>query len=170
MDTPFTVGDTYYLPHDNPTQITVPCPTCYGARKVTLILGNGEQVEIQCEGCGKGYEGPRGSVTEYRYEAHVSVFTIAGIHSMYNDEWTLKSTGGETASWSQLYTTRAVAMQRAEECMRDVIDQNMRTQSARTKYQRQNLTWTVQYHEKCIKDHERQIAWHRGRVSERKKS
>ena len=169
MDTPFNIGDTYYLPHHNPTQVTVPCPTCYGALKVTLILGNGEQVDVQCEGCGKGYEGPKGCITEYSYEPFVSSFKIAGIHSMYDGEFTLKSTGGETANFTQLFQDKDAAMEKAKQQMKESLDQNMRSSTASTKYQRANLTWSVQYHEKCIKDNERKIAWHRARISERRK-
>ena len=169
MDTPINIGDTYYLPHHNPTQVSKPCPTCYGHRKVEMILGNGDHVDVACEGCGKGYEGPRGYVMEYSYEPFVSRFTIEGIHSMYNGEWTLKSTGGETAGWNQLYTTEAEAMQRAEEWMKDCVDSNMRQSIAQSKHQRENKCWSVQYHEKCIKEWEQKIAWHRTKVSERRK-
>ena len=128
MDTPFNIGDTYYLPHHNLTQVTVPCPTCYGTLKVTMILGNGEHVDVVCEGCGKGHEEPRGYIKEYSYEPFVSKFTIAGIHSMYSGEWTLKSTVGETANLTQLYTQHTEALAEAVRYMEQVKDQNMRSQ------------------------------------------
>lgn len=169
MDTPFTIGDTYYLPHHPPTQVTVPCPTCYGAKKVTVILGNGEQVEIQCEGCGRGFDGPSGCITEYRYEPFVSTFTIASVHSMVNGEWTLKSTQGETARLTDLLTSPAEAVEQARLNAAECVDQNNRVAEARSAAQRGNLAWSIPYHEKCIKDNEQKIAWHRTKVSERRK-
>jgi hypothetical protein len=168
METPFNIGDTYYLAHHNPIQRSVPCPTCYGNKVVTLILGNGEEVMVQCECCGKGYEGPRGYIMEYVYEPYASQFTIAGVHSMYSGEWTLKSTGEETANLTQLYKTKEEALAVAQVLMQQIIDQNYRSQTASTKHQRENLAWSVRYHEQCIKDALKKIEWHRTKVSERK--
>jgi len=169
METPFEIGHTYFLPHHNPTQVSVPCPVCYGNKKVIVILGNGEHVYVECEGCGIGFEGPRGYVMEYRYDPFVSEFTVKEIHSMYSGEWTLKSTTGQTANWTQLYTDYNAAMAEAEKTMKECIDRNMRDSIGRTKHQREQKCWTIAYHEKCIKDWEKKIEWHRSKVSERRK-
>jgi len=169
MDTPFNIGDTYYLPHHNPTQVSKPCPVCYGKLKVEMILGNGDHVDVKCEACGKGYEGPRGCVMDYTYEPFVSQFVIKGIHSMYDGEFTLKSTGGETANLKQLYLSHATALEVATNMMKDCQDRNMWDGIGRTKHQRENKCWTISYHEKCIRDWEAKIAWHRAKVSERRK-
>ncbi len=166
MEMPFNIGDTYYLPHHNPRQISVPCPICYGNKKVTLVLGNEDQVEVECDGCGLGYEGPRGYIMSYTYEPFVSKFTIAGVHSMYQEEWTVKSTGGETANMKQLYTRQSEALLEAQRCMAECIEHNMRSNASA--HMRKKLAWAVRYHEEQIKEYERKIAWHRSKVSERK--
>jgi hypothetical protein len=169
VGTPFEIGHTYYLPHHNPTQVSVPCPVCYGKKEVVMILGNGEFVTVQCEGCGLGYEEPRGYIMEYTYEPCVSQFKVESVYSMYGGEWCLKSTGGEKANWTQLHTTEESAREAATTAMQKSLGQNIQQSIGRTKRQREQSTWTVAYHEKCIRDWHAKIEWHRSKVSERRK-
>ena len=170
MDTPFNIGDVMWKPVCNPREVDETCPTCYGALRVTITLGNNDEVDIACDGCGKGDEGPRGVVHGYSYEPKAVRFEIKAVHSMYNGEWTLLSTLGDMANYHELYTTGEEALVVSIKEMQACVDRNMRTRCAQTKHQRENLTWQVQYHEKCIKDAERQIAWHRTKVSLRRKA
>jgi len=65
----FKIGDVVYFASAGQRQVDIPCPVCFGKREVTLILGNGDSVELPCDYCGKGYDGPRGYVLEYEYAA-----------------------------------------------------------------------------------------------------
>lgn len=169
-DTYFNIGDTYYLPQNTPSEVTVLCPTCYGKFKVTVVLGNGESVLVDCETCGRGYgyEGPTGHVTDYSYTPVVTTFVIKHIHSMHEGEWVVGSTLGERATFTDLCRTYELAWKVATERAQAAEDRNMRQSQARSKRQRENLSWTIAYHEKCIRTIEITLAWHRRKVSERK--
>jgi len=167
-DSYFNIGDTYYFPQYRPSQVTAPCPTCYGKLKVTVVLGNGESVLVDCETCGRGYEGPTGYVTDHSYAPVVTTFVIKHIHSMYEGEWVVVSWQGERATFTDLRRTYALAWEAATERAQAAEERNMLQSQSQSKSQRENLCWTIAYHEKCIKTIEKTLAWHRSKVSERK--
>ena len=61
------IGDTVFFPVVGQECVSVVCPICDGTGKVILILGNGDSMELPCDYCGRGYEGPTGRVSEYKY-------------------------------------------------------------------------------------------------------
>ena len=167
IETPFQIGALYWMPVLNPRQIEMPCPVCYGNRTITVTLGNGEHVAVECEGCGIGYDGPRGFVTDYSYEYAANPFTIEVVTSMYGGSWRLKSIEGDNADWSTLCATEQEALDASKKRMQEVIDANTDTRRVKKNHAVKQSGWSVGYHEKQIKEYERKIAWHRGKVSER---
>ncbi len=169
MNTPFEIGKTYWLPRWHPEKIQVPCPVCYGNRVLAVTLGNGESVEVECDGCGLGFEGPRGFVHEYSYEAKVLPFTVKEINSMHGGTWWLQSVEGDTAQWDTLCDTQALGMAKSLEVLQTQLDENTRRSTALSKQALKKVGWTVRYHEDIIRDLEKKIGWHRAKVSERTK-
>jgi len=169
MKTPFEIGKTYYLPEHQPEKIQVPCPVCYGKKRVEIILGNDERVSVECDGCGLGFDGPRGFVHDYSYTPRVTPFTIAGVASMHSDEWYVVSTTGQQVNWKCLKESEASAMQECVDRAKELVDENMRRAATSNKQKLKSKTWSVRYHEGIIKDIERKIAWHRQQVSKRKR-
>jgi len=69
--THFKVGDYVWWASFENTHKTKDCPICYRKRKVTLILGNGDEVELECQNCASGYERAKGYVDAWIYEIKV---------------------------------------------------------------------------------------------------
>lgn len=65
------------------------CVVCFGNRKVTVILGNGEHVDTECQHCAVGIESPSGYSTTWEPHAHIYEGTITGVTHEY-DGWTYK--------------------------------------------------------------------------------
>ena len=63
----FNVGDIVWFAKCGNSFIHKTCTVCYGKLEVEVILGNGDTVKIPCSFCGKGYEAPCGTVTEYEW-------------------------------------------------------------------------------------------------------
>ena len=167
---PFMLGTTYWMPTLNPTQVIVTCPVCYGNRTVTVTLGNGEHVAVECDGCGLGHESPQGTVREYTYEPGVKSFTVKAVTSMHGESWWLRAEEGHDSEWSNLYATEDKAWKVSRERMADALADNARRSATSNRKMLSRLAWTVRYHEQCIADMERKIEWHRRKVSERKVS
>lgn len=168
MNTPFVIGHTYWLPRLTPQQIQVPCPVCYGKKVVTVTLGNGEYVAVECEGCGLGFERARGYVTEYTYEPFVQPFTVRAVTSMHNESWWLSSVEGEHAEWIDLANTEEEALIASQQRLTMTLENQSRSNAARKPRDLKKFPWTVRYHEMCIADLAEKIAWHRAHVSARK--
>lgn len=163
---PFSIGQTLWLPSHAPVEEMVSCPVCAGQRFVTLILGDGEHVRIPCEGCGIGFDGPRGVVKEYTYTPTVRAFVIAAVVRFDEDSgrqrWTLRADDGSVADFGDLRAIESEAMAVAEANAKAQYERNMESRVRKKKDKRGG--WTVLYHRQCIADLERQLAWHRAKV------
>lgn len=164
LTTPFAIGDTLYHPGRGSRQVTIPCPVCAGKLAIVVELGSGERVGVPCDGCGHGFEGPRGTITEWVWEPAVRPFVIDEIVSFsQHDGWRVKDPTGDVCDFNDLFTSEFEAFAASTEACRRQHESNMQSrQHKRGNVQRQG--WSIQYHRQQIKDLERQIAWHRSKV------
>lgn len=88
----YNVGDQVWYAVFEHKQVQKTCPVCFGKRKVTLILGNDEQLTLDCDYCGKGCESAQGYVYEHEHVAAPELKTITRIEVNY-------SAKGETRSY-----------------------------------------------------------------------
>ena len=113
LETPFVIGQQMWMAIGQSEQVTKPCPVCNGDKAVTIILGTGEHVTVMCDGCGLGFEGPRGFIQEWEHHPRAVPFVIASVKSFRDDEWGLLSTDGAWASFSKLFQTEDEAREAA---------------------------------------------------------
>ena len=166
MDAPFKLGDTYWRPSGHSDQVTIECPMCCGDKCVTVILGDGEKFNVDCEACGLGYAGPQGTITEYTRTPHAEPFVIHKIVSWRDGKWTVESTDGCTLDFDLLYATEAGAVAKAVERATALEDDNM-ARLRKKKYGRVS-SWKIQYHQRQIADFQKQIAWHERHIDAKK--
>ncbi len=145
------------------------CPVCDGKRFVTVVLGTGEQVPTDCEFCGRGYQGPRGTVTRYGPSSGVIPATVTGM--VYKDpfgeggKWRVETTGHRSG---EIFATEAEAEARRKELHEAAEREAERSFKQQFESAKRKGSWSVGYHRQQIKNLERQIAWHRERLSEKK--
>lgn len=170
IEAPFEVGQRWWAPKVYPTQVVLPCPVCFGQLAVTVVLGDGEEIGVPCEACGRGFDGPRGTIVEYDHAPAVDEFIIAGVKSMHGGRWWLVSTAGAEANFEDLRASESEAMVESARRCAENHERNMQSRQHKRRATA-NATWSIQYHRKCISDLERQIAWHQGRLlpSQRRK-
>jgi len=142
----FKIGDDAWSDHYGRKEITVPCPVCYGKKTVILILGNGDQIETPCDYCGKGWQGPRGFITEYQYVAeaksvHITRIeqgiTAGGVDIIYQDG---------SHIFHRLFSTREDAI-KAAELRRSEIERDEATRAEYIKAKvHKDFSWNVGYH------------------------
>jgi len=78
----YKVGDEVWWARCGTREVRKPCPICFGDKKVTLTLGNGDEVVLPCDYCGHVLgEEPSGMITEYEYLAEPEPATITRISS-----------------------------------------------------------------------------------------
>ncbi len=157
---PFAIGQRLWLPRAQPIQKTVPCPVCFGKREVTVILGDGEHVVVDCDGCGLGFQGPQGVVEVYDHGAKAIEFVIGKVESFQDGEWAFRSETNDYADASDLRATEAEAIAVAEMKLTELMNHEMN----RRRFPKDNLkklAWTIRYHRDCAAENERKAAYHR---------
>lgn len=161
---PFTIGQLLWMPMGDAHKAQLPCPVCDGALAVTVILGSGERIGVPCDACGIGFDGPRGFIEEYEHDPKAIPFVIASVESFHNNEWRLRSETGAWHEFTDLYATEGEALDVAVKRAADQHERNMQSRQHKRKSTARQA-WSVRYHRDCIKDLERQLAWHTARIS-----
>lgn len=72
----FAIGDTVWVARYERQEVIEECPVCFTKKKVTLILGDGTEVEMECDFCKYGYEPSRGYITVCKIITNPTQFTI----------------------------------------------------------------------------------------------
>lgn len=169
MKPPFEIGDVYWRAIGTPRQETVPCLVCDGNRRFDVILGSGERLSVECDPCSDGYESPRGVIDEWLSVPVAQRFQIASIesyrvaHDGFTEEWRVRSKEGDSAYLADLHATEDEAFAAAAKEAQAIEERNLAARK-RKRRDTSKAGWTVRYHREQIKDLERQIAWHRGKI------
>jgi hypothetical protein len=80
MTPKFKIDDLVYIPSFDVEENNIVCLECYGKKYLTVILGNGEQVTIDCVACASGFDNPTGYVKVYDHIPKVKSASIVGIN------------------------------------------------------------------------------------------
>lgn len=166
LDAPFKIGDVYWREAGGSAAITIDCPMCSGNKYVTVILGNDERYNVECEACGMGYRGPQGTITEYDVTPRAEQFVIDVVVSWRDDQWSVGDPTGRTAYFHTLYATEAEALTASVKRAEKLEESNMK--GRRKKKYGKVSSWKIQYHQRQIAEFEKQIAWHRKKIDAKK--
>lgn len=159
----FNVGDVIWMATNGTMPVDKTCPVCFGKMTVTLILGNGDSVELLCDYCGKGWNGPRGYVTEYEYVAEAKPFFVAGVEVHISSEgeiYRYRESGGWSCDTDRLFATK-------EEALADSLRRKAeydKEQETRAEYIKKDTnksySWNAGYHMREAKRHRRDAEYH----------
>jgi hypothetical protein len=162
----FKVGDSLWYAKCRQESVSKICPICYGKMEVTLILGNGDQVILPCEGCGHSYSGPTGRISEYEFVVAPEPVTITKV------EVELSNTG-ETATYfssfyvydeKDLFETKAEAATRAQEKKQE-YDKEQETRAECLKQNvRKSFSWNARYHMQEAKRNRKSAEYHEAKA------
>lgn len=167
MNAPVEIGQQVFVAHAySHAKVWAPCPVCYGKLAVTLELGNGERVSIQCDACGLGFEGPQGRVREYRAASGVRAAVVDGVQ-VQNNGWRIIVAHAGSEIWGEtVFATEAEAEARRVVMHAEVEKDAEHRCMQQREYKRKKPTWLVRYHREQIKRAEKDLAWHRAKLPE----
>jgi hypothetical protein len=165
----FKINDKVWVAHFNHhEQIQVPCCVCYGTKKVILRLGNGDEVELPCDYCGKGNFGiPTGYEIEYQPESFPIQIVINGM------EVKITSKGEEVEYWSgaenchyiynesKVFATEEEAKAKSEELKQEWLEQERSRIDYLKADAKKNFAWNAGYHLRYVKRLEKDIEYHK---------
>lgn len=172
MDKPkYNIGDVVYVGKWEAREFTEPCPDCGGTRKLKVILFDGTEYDIACEGCKRGYDGPYGFVRRTAYKASVSELVIQGVEmGCFSDEkgqWKYRlgyEIGSNICSYqsvkeSEIFLDEQAAMQFALAKGRQ-MEINEASRVMMKEKPTHTWAWHVTYHRREIKRAKRDLEYH----------
>jgi len=168
IETPFTVGKTYYKAKSHCEQKQVPCPVCAGTRVVVVLDGFGNRWSVDCDSCGLGHVYARGFISEYDWTPGTEPFTICEVVSFSHGEWYVRDKFGAQMNWNSLYETQEEALVASQKHMTDSIEHNHRTWAAKKQSDLKKATWTLRYHQEAIRKFKKQLEWHESKIAQLK--
>jgi hypothetical protein len=163
----YNVGETVWWASCGTKHVKKECPVCYGKRRVVLVLGNGDECSIECNFCGKGYEGPRGYIEEYEWIADVKQIVIetkkiqetpGGFRSIeYGNHQHYIRTG-------ELFETREEAETRVAQLITEHERQEEERLATRKEYDKNSYGWHVGYHKKQAAKARKDFEYHEAKA------
>jgi hypothetical protein len=157
----FNIGDKVYTARVEYRAKSITCPDCFGKARLTVILGDGEQVQVDCTQCSHGYDGSTGRINSYDYFPEVNERIITGI--------TIKNDGIEyyCSSWiidgEKVFATREEAEKMAIVLTREDEGRELKKLMSKHKDTR-SWAWNATYHRGCIRQAEKDLAYHKAKL------
>lgn len=162
----FNIGETVWHACCGDKELKKACPVCFGKLSVRVELGNGDMVTTPCDYCGKGWEGPRGVVTEYEWHAASEAFIITGkdVSERDGDRQVTYRTINRYASAEDVFSTREEA---DAHCAIKIAEEEA-IQKKRMEFTKENakktFSWHVGYHMRCAEKARKELAYHEAKA------
>ena len=163
---PHQIGDEVWFVRAGHNQRYITCPDCCGTMALTVIMGDGTQVSIDCECCREGVY-TRGEIKVYDWHCSAACAEVTGIR-IGKDTTTYTFTGGPvyiapervfaTKEEAELEATKVLAEHTQEE--HDRINK-LKDPKGRMK----TWAWNATYHRSCIRRAEQEIAYHQSKLA-----
>lgn len=160
------IGSTVWTADASSTAQTRPCRVCAGDRKVILIMGSGERVELDCGMCQAGYESPTGVETFYAYEAKPSPFRVTTIESVESGDGRCITyrNGGDgfytSVPANKCYLTREAALAACAELVAEREREIEQRLSQKEKSTNKSYAWNAGYHLREAKKFQKEAEYH----------
>jgi hypothetical protein len=154
----FGVGDWVWCARLKREQVDVPCPVCFTKKEVTVRLGNGDEVVVDCDYCSRGYVSEYvedGAPERYLITAKTVTEMSEGKRTGYHSHhYYFEDTG------DLLFATESEAMARGLELAREKKVKEETKSEYLKKNNLKSYAWNAGYHIRNARDHEKQAAYH----------
>jgi hypothetical protein len=158
------IGKTIFVPIAEQRNSIKQCPICFGSGEVTLLLVNGDSYKLPCDYCGKGFDYPMGTVTEWEFFVGVvaRVVNRVDIQNAGSADQKIDLISNYNVSHPETsYWTREEALIAAEALKIERENE----EETRTEYLKHNtrksFSWNAGYHSREVKALEKRIEHHK---------
>jgi hypothetical protein len=157
----FNVGDKVWCVSSGTKTVPKLCPDCLGQKALTVILGDGTQVSIDCDCCEHGWQGSSGYIDSYEWTADILPAKVTGmeidgssVRYKVDDRWYVQDVFA-TQEQATLYAATLRAEYEKEEAERI---------TAKVK-RNKNWAWCVTYHRRGIAAAKKNLAYHEAKLA-----
>lgn len=162
----YNIGDKVYWAVYDRKDVIKTCPVCFGKKVVIVILGNDEKIETPCTYCESGFEGARGYIRENEWTSKVELVGITAKEVNENSEGRFIEYryGHYCLDNKDIFDTIEQAETRvAEKIKEQEVEESKRYEHIK-KNKLMSLSWSIGYHQRRVKDAEREIKYHSEKV------
>ena len=162
----FKVGDYVWTCYAGSIQQTRPCRACAGTKAVTLILGSGEHVRLDCEACSRGYEAPTGTEQEYAYGVTASSYRVTGVEVVQTEKGEeVKYRSGSDGCYTSLnhercFATEAEALASGVSLVAEAEAEAEKRIAWKVQDKNKSYAWNASYHLRRAKDAAKDLDYH----------
>lgn len=158
----YNIGDVVWWATGGTRQVKHDCPICNKKGVVTVILGNGEYVETQCDFCGKGQPYPSGFVYEWEWTTEVKQIVIEGKNVTESSEGRqvdYRNNGCILHNGIMAASKEEAEKLRDEICAKHHLEEMERLQRGKENNVK-SYSWHVGYHQRQLKNAQRDVDYH----------
>jgi hypothetical protein len=164
MKPKYNIGDEVWLARWDQQTVYVTCPECGGTKAMRLLLWDGTEHTIACEGCKHGWDGPSGRVSHYERQPTAELCTIIGVeiqqyHEPARVEYRLQGLHTWSVEENRVCRTKEEAMQIAETTCREENETERHRVMRKIKDHR-SWSWHAHYHRRAIREAQKQLDYH----------
>jgi len=150
----YQVGDEVWWANYGMREVRLTCPVCFGNRKVTLILGNDDEIILPCTYCGRGFEDPKGYVIDHQCMSEVELVTISEVRTRSSIDGTntveyiigTNSGGARCLDPKDIFDTKEEAIARAfAKTQEDIVRKETMAEYVKGDRHR-SYAWNAGYH------------------------
>ena len=160
-DNIFKIGDTVWTCSLKEHKNRIPCPVCFTKKKVTLVLGDDTEVQLDCRWCQSGFDPPAGYIEDgYLLGKDVVQRIITGIdqRSKNDDTRITYWFSGQGFGAERVAETREEAMQKATSEAEKYTTNNRVGRENRKHKEYESYSWNAGYYmrqaKRGLKDYE----------------
>lgn len=165
----FDVGDTVYYAEAESVHKHIICPDCAGKKYLTVILGDGEQVTIDCVTCKRGYEPSMGVISTWEYKGMVKQSIVAGLEVRGNKiEYLVDVSGDINGCYScrrkeDVFATYEEAEKRVDVLVKQHQAEEQKRLMSKDK-PRHSWAWNATYHRREMKRSLKDAEYHKMKI------
>lgn len=148
----FNIGDTMFRACAGQRESRITCPDCYGKKYLTVILGNGENVTVDCECYRPGYGQYAGTVSSCDFATEVfeeTVNSISAAPAEYNHH-----------PENECFKTREEAEIKAAQLLKEYQEGEKNRLLFLKENASRSWAWNASYHRRELKRAQRQVEHH----------
>lgn len=159
----YKIGQKLWLATHDGEEISVTCPDCGGTGQIHCRLFDGTELSVECAGCTRGYHGPQGRLYLWARKPRASSVEIIGME-VEAGKITYRTSGSVMTDEANLFLNQEDAVACAQEIAAQHDSDDLARALNKEKPTR-SWSWHVHYHRRCIRDAEKQIAYHAGKLN-----
>lgn len=158
------IGDLVWIGYTKMKEKRVTCPDCLGSGRLTVILGDGSHVGIDCRACEYGWRGSTGVLDGWEHVAAREKGAIIKVERNHDDE--IEYAVGSSSSYhtGPIFETEEGAMQYAESLIAERNAREDKQMRCKEK-DHQTWAWNANYHRREIRDMKKRIEYHEKKLA-----